>query len=252
MKARVVAAFLGLAAVALPGAVFALDPGVADYAVVSIIGDRFSVADRNTDVRREGHKGYSFPLGSASIDGAALSAVKAVLAERLPGSNVSLALVREPAVYEAEEEVLGLTRDTQPLIDALQPVLGRIQARRVVLVSKTREPIDMRFATSYVERPGFLEGLGFYVEAGKRLHDTETYDRGEGYIGLFANFRVSIVDQATHRLIDEERVAVATAVRDFHKDPWESLTPEQKVAAIKATVTDEVRKALPGLIERSR
>jgi hypothetical protein len=223
-----------------------------DYAVVSIIGDRFTVADRNTDVRRQGHEGYTFPLGSASVDGAALAAVKEVLLERLPGSNVTLAVIREPAVFEAQAEVLGLTRDTQPLLDALQPVLSRIRARRVVLVSKIREPVEVHFDNVYRERPGVVEGLGFYLDPGKRIKDTNTFEPTSGYIGIFTNFRISVVDQGTGKLIDEERVSATDPVRDIRKDPWESLTPEQKVGAIKANVRDRIGKVLPGLIERSR
>lgn len=239
---------------ALPGAVFAQGapaPAV-DYTVVSIIGDRFTVADRNTDVRREGHKGYTFPLGSASVDGAALAAARDVLRERLPGSNVTLAVIREPAVYEAEEEVLDLTRETQPLLDALQPVLSQIHARRVVLVSKVREPVDVHFADTYIERPGMLEGLGFYLDPGKWVRSTKTFESAYGYVGLFANFRVSIVDQATGRVLGEERIATMEATRDVHKDPWESLTPEQKVAMMKDLVGRRIRTVLPGLLERSR
>ncbi|HXF80511.1 MAG TPA: hypothetical protein VN598_16715 [Usitatibacter sp.] len=246
------ARFMGLAALALPVTVLAQGAPVVDYAVVSIIGDRFTVADRNTDARREGHQGYSFPLGSASVDGAALAAVKDILVERLPGASISLAVVREPAVFEAEEEVLGLTRETQPLLDALQPVLSRIQARRVVLVSKIREPVDVHFDNVYRERRGVVEGLGFYLDPGKRIRDTNTFETTVGYIGVFTNFRVSVVDQATGKLIDEERVSAVEPVRDIRKDPWESLTPDQKVAAIKAGVKAQIRKVLPGLVERSR
>src|SRR6185312_14412824 len=209
------ARFMGLAALALPVTVLAQGAPVVDYAVVSIIGDRFTVADRNTDARREGHQGYSFPLGSASVDGAALAAVKDILVERLPGASISLAVVREPAVFEAEEEVLGLTRETQPLLDALQPVLSRIQARRVVLVSKMRKPVDVHFDNVYRERRGVVEGLGFYLDPGKRIRDTNTFETTVGYIGVFTNFRVSVVDQATGKLIDEERVSAVEPVRDI-------------------------------------
>lgn len=224
----------------------------ADYAVVSIIGDRFTVADRNTDVRREGHQGYTFPLGSASLDGAALAAAKEVVANKMPGAKVSLALIREPAVYEAEEEVLALSRETQPLVDALQPVLGQVKARRLILVSKVREPVDVQFADVYRERPGVLEGLGFYLDPGARIQNTETFERSAGYIGVFAHFRVSIVNQETHRVLDEERVAEMKAFRDERKQPWESYTPEQKVALIKSAVATQIRKVLPALLERTR
>ena len=224
----------------------------ADYAVVSVIGDRFTVADRNTDVRREGHQGYSFPLGSASIDGAALAAVKQVVAERIPGAKVSLALIREPAVYEAEAEVLSLSRETQPLVEALQPVLGQIKARRLILVSKVREPVDVHFADVYKERPGVLEGLGFYIDPGMRIQNTQTLERSVGYIGVFAHFRVSVVNQETHRVMDEERVAEMKAFRDERKEPWESYSPEQKIALIKSTVAGQIRNVLPALLERTR
>ena len=252
MKIAFSAAFLGLASLALPGAVLALDPSVADYGVVSIIGDRFTVADRNTDARRQGHEGYSVPLGSASLDGAVLATVKEVVADKFPGTRISLALIREPAVYEAEEEVLGLSRETQPLIDALQPVLGQVKARRLILVSKVREPVDAHFADVYQERPGVLEGLGFYLDPGKRIRNTETFEKSVGYVGVFAHFRVSVVDQETRRVLDEERVAEMKVIRDERKEPWESLSADQKVATIESTVTGQIRHLLPGLLERSR
>lgn len=161
-------------------------------------------------------------------------------------------MIREPAVYEAEEEVLSLSRETQALVDALQPVLGKIRSRRLVLVSKVREPVDVHFANVYDERPGVLEGLGFYLDAGKRIQNTTTFERSVGYVGIFAHFRVSVVDQQAHRVLDEERVAETRPVRDERTDPWESLTAEQKVSMMKSTVTAQLRKVLPRLLERTR
>jgi len=137
--------------------------------------------------------------------------------------------VREPAVFEAEDEVLGLSQGTQPLLDALQPVLSRIKARRVVLVSKMRQALD----------PGAAEGVGFYLGPATS-------------VAVFANFRVTIVDQATGKVLDEERVSAVEPVRDIRKDPWAGMSPDQKVAAITDLVTSRLRKAIPGLVERSR
>jgi hypothetical protein len=220
-----------LAALAFPLAVFAQGAPPADYAVVSLIGDRFTVA---------GQKTYATPVDGAIVDAVAAAIAKEELDKELPGASVVLAVVREPAVYAAQEQVLALTQETQSLIDALEPVISKLDARKLVLISKIRAPVKILFADADLDRAGMLEGVGFYVAAGEHP-----------YLGVFAHVRVSLVDLKTRRVEDEEKIVTTVAIRDPRKNPWDSLTAEQKAHDLKDITTRELRKAMPRLLSRA-
>lgn len=223
-----------------------------DFTVISLVGDSFTVAKKGDDVRREGRRGLRVPLADPVIDGAALVAVKKALEARDPALHVVLALIREPAVYAAQSQILGLTGDAQALVDALEPVFKRVHARKVLLVSKIRHETQIQFADFTVDYPGMLEGLGFFLDPARHLMETATQETEYGYVALFAYFRLDVIDLATLRVVAEERVIAAPALRDSHKGPWESMTAEQKVSVMKQIVAKQIDAAVPRLLDQMR
>ena len=252
VRPQPIAAGLAASCLAVLSATAFAAEGIADFAVISLIGDRFTVADRSTDARNPVHRGTQVPLGSSAIDGAALVDVGAVLRKRFPDANVSLSLVREPAVYEAQQEVMDATSDTQALVDVLEPIVSRVKARRLLLLAKARVPADVRFENVFRDRPGVLEGLGFYVDGSAHLYDPKSMEKYYGYLGVFVHVRLAVVDVASRKVLDEERVAVMRPTRDPGKDLWESLTADQKVAAIKALLSEQMELAVGRLAERGQ
>src|SRR5262249_26129321 len=124
---------------AWPGVVYSgqADP-LPDYAVISILGDSFSVARKGDDVRRGGRQPFLVPLDDPALDRAALLATKKALEAAARDARVVMTLVREPAVYAAQADVLKITTQTQALLAALQPIVKGVKAKKLILLSKIR------------------------------------------------------------------------------------------------------------------
>ncbi|HEX7402424.1 MAG TPA: hypothetical protein VF287_00305, partial [Usitatibacter sp.] len=122
-------------------------------------------------------------------------------------ATVTLLRPRSAELFSIQAESLESHSGAQALVDALRPRLELIPARRSLLVSKLRRGTILHFASRYYEREGRLEGPGFYTDKGLHVKNPETGEPQSGFIGVFAYFRVSLVDTANWRVMREVEVA---------------------------------------------
>ena len=223
-------------------------PVAVDYAVLSLLGDRLLVAGSLTSIGSANSRHEFIELGDSLVEGSALVAVKETIARLEPGATVALLRSRNAALFAIQEESLDSHGGAQALADALRPRLESVSAKRLLLVSKLRRGTILRFADRYYEREGRLEGLGYYIDRGLRVKNPETGEPQVGFIGVFAYFRMSLVDTRTWRVVHEVEVAESRLRGEHDKDPWETVSAEQKVKALQALVRDEMTRALPRLI----
>jgi hypothetical protein len=248
---RFLAAILASLAVAAPAGASekeAPTPAAADYAVLSLLGDRLLVAGALTSVGSVNSRHEFIDLGDSLIEGRALVAVKEAIAKLEPGAAVVLLRSRNAALFAIQEETLGASGGGQALADALRPQLESLAAKRLLLVSKLRRSPILHFASRYYERDGRIEGLGYYVDRGLHVKNPETGVPQSGFIAFFAYFRMSLIDTRTWRVLREVDIAESRLHGERDKDPWEAFSAEQKVAALQALLRDEMMRGVPRLL----
>ena len=223
-------------------------PAAADYAVLSLLGDRLLVAGSLTSIGGANSKHEFIELGDSFVEGGALVAVKEAITRLEPGAAVALLRSRNAALFAIQEESLDSHGGAQALADALRPRLESISAKRLLLVSKFRRGTVLRFADRYHEREGRLEGLGYFVDRGLHVKNAETGEPQSGFIGVFAYFRMSLIDVRTWRVVREIDVAESRIRGERDGEPWEKVSAEQKVKALQALVREEMLRALSRLI----
>ncbi len=101
---------------------------------------------------------------------------------------------------------------------------------------------------------GRASGIGFYIDRSTELISGNTGAGDVGFLGMFASFTTAVVDPATQKVVartqSAERQIYAMADGGRKKNnPWELLTSEQKIAAIKRVLMDALDEAMPELMK---
>jgi hypothetical protein len=219
------------------------------YAVLSLLGDGLTLASREGGVGRGSEKaGRQFvPLEDPALDNAAVLAVDDAL-QKLGSSAVMLG-VRDPAIYKAQADVLESETGIESLLPLLHPVLANAEATHLILLTKTRYEAVLRLRDGSTGA-GKLEGLGFYLDRDKRLRNTQTRVASQGYVAPYAYFEVALVDLRSGHVLGRSRQLQSTIVtKPDADDPWEALTPEEKVRALRSLIRRGVQEALPHVLK---
>ncbi|MGQ3051685.1 MAG: hypothetical protein ACT6S0_07865 [Roseateles sp.] len=131
---------------------------------------------------------------------------------------------------------------TQALLDAARAA----KLSHLVLIQPVRAEARLQMFRS-VTGTGQLEGLGFYVDTALEVEHVDTGQRSAGFLAPYAYFDMYLVDVATLDLQAEHRARASTAVADIVRqgnDPWQALSTERKVEALKQLTRGEIDAAL--------
>jgi hypothetical protein len=124
-------------------------------------------------------------------------------------------------------------------------------ATRLLLLTKHRDEADLRATNDENLGTGMLDGIGFYLDTVMPMTYTDTGESGRGFIAPFVYVRISLIDIATARLIAQKivkssKLHVAGRRREAI-DPWDVLTPSEKVDTLRSMIEEEIARAVPAL-----
>ncbi|HSS29283.1 MAG TPA: hypothetical protein VLL50_15145, partial [Usitatibacter sp.] len=125
-------------------------------------------------------------------------------------------------------------------------------ATHLILLTKMRQDARFEAVQSHVGS-GRVEGLGFYIDRITLLRDYDNGNEYAGYLAPYAYFRISLSDLTTGQVLDSIDVP-GSQTRGMHSavHPWDELTPQQKIDAMRAILEHEIGDAIPRLFARMR
>jgi len=222
------AALLGIGpALAQPAAASA--PAAAPartWAIVSLIGDEFSVVSRRAEVgtRLDPNERTALPVPD-----------QLVLRAR-PGTPVLRALIRDPRLFGLQDKLWTESAESHDMRIALRDTLVKAGATDLLLVTKHRGTPSFAITTGRFTRPGSISGIGFYIDTETTLYRSSTKLGGEGFLAPYAYLAISSIDLATMRVV-KTRYALETMTRmpaeiGVTSHAWDALTGKQKVDAL--------------------
>jgi hypothetical protein len=223
------------------------------YAFLSLIGDKLDVAiyQRQTGSRIEQNKHVPLPIKDAFFDDVAVSAASRAVSRLVPGAALVRLASSSPTLYENQREIFEEKNSVIALPEAISTALRKEEATHLILITKVRAEASLKM-TNRTEGTGTLEGLGFYVDRATYTIQTETGERGLGYLAPFVYMKISLVDAKTMRVIKEQTVKAShtlTAGRDKENaHPWDALTNEQKGRVIEQMIRQEIARVMPELL----
>lgn len=241
---------------ALAGTSFAaraIDEAPASYAVMSLIGDSLTIVNyrSTTGSNLDNNEKQAVALADDSFDRNALTVADAAIRRALPGAQISMLLASDQSLYARQEELFESTERAKALLDAISLQLKDTSPRYLVLITKFRSEARLRLVSGSVGS-GKLAGLGFYIDRRLRTKRTDTGESGAGFVAPYAYLAVSLIDLKTGAVIRTspalESTSYSTARSTNAADPWDALTPEQKVRVLNNLLHRAIDRAVPGAL----
>jgi len=243
-------------AVALAVLALAGEAGAQAYAVMSVVGSQMSVVhyQPRTPGRTDANAHQAYELRDRALDDFATRAAEAVVRKRHPDANV-LRLSADDAAWLAGVRTSAIEADGK--LDALlEPVVAaarRAGATRLLLIVPARTDLRLELAQQSTGS-GRAAGLGLYVDPMLSVQRADTGESARGLLGVFANFRLSVIDVGSGRHVGDETITSGraySAARAADANILNALSAEQKVDALRSLLAAGIERELPALIERT-
>lgn len=222
------------------------------YAVLSLVGDSLGIVvseprtgshlDRN---RRE----TPVPVTGDVFDSAVVLATAQAAAQRVPGAQFSALNTRSPSLFKDQHERFPIIGNTLAWPVAIGEALSAQGATHLILVTKHRAATRIEFLDADTGS-GSLEGLGFFVDGTLKVRDADRKTEGTGFVAPYVYVRLALVEVASGQVLRTQAVTAASPVPSTRRDaavgnPWEALSPVEKVNAIRSLIAREMARAVP-------
>jgi hypothetical protein len=253
--AGLVAALSSAAAAAQPAAAAsAASAPTRTYAIVSLIGDEFTVVSRRPEVGTNltPNERTPQPVPDAIFDRIAAAEVEALLLRAKPGTPVLRALIRDPRLFALQDKLLTESSESHDMRIALRDLLAKAGATDLFLVTKHRGAPSFEMVTGKKIGAGSIGGIGFYIDNETHIYNTVTKVEDEGFLAPYAYVAVSLLDIGSMRVVKtgngrETMVSIA-AEKGGASHAWDALTPREKVDALDHVIRKAVDAGAAGMI----
>jgi hypothetical protein len=207
-------------------------------AVLSLVGDQFSVVTRKHEVgsRLDQNTRLSYPIDTPVLDEYALDSAEKTIGKLKPGASVLRFAIRDPRLFELQDKLFADSGDSRGLREALAKLAREHQANRLLIVTKWRDEAQFKTHTK-LTGAGKISGLGFYLDPNARMERLETGEETFGYLAPYAYVSVALVDVASMSVIRSAPVRESVMSLPLHSKgvvlAWDALTVEQKLSALE-------------------
>ena len=240
-----------LVAMALGTTAAAAEPE--SFAVVALIGDEISIVNYQpvTGSSLDQNSRQQVPMTDAHFDQLATRVTLGTIHRALPDATLQGLAVADRGSFGDTERLLAVDGSLAALVAAVRPRLQRPETHYLVVLSKFRGDARLR-ASNGTLGSGKIVGLGFYVDAYKRMTSSATGERGRGFVAPFAYVTASLVDLHTGQVVRsesaEETSARANVGPDADLDPWDALTAEQKIRLLDNLLGRALQRVVPRVV----
>lgn len=226
-------------------------PAATSYAVLSLVGDKLDVVTYQPQVgsQLDSNSHLAVPMSEDDLDLTALRAINRSLRATLPGTPVALLAASTPDSFAEQDRMFN--GDHVKLPTEIDAAIHREGTTKLVLVTKHHGEARLKAADGYIGS-GKIEGLGFYLNTIQPMETHETGARSIGYLAPFVYIDVALVDVATATVIRSASISsghvIATAHNPASVNPWDALSPEEKVSTLKLMLARELEAVVPALV----
>jgi hypothetical protein len=226
------------------------------FAAMSLVGYEMTViqAGHSTGTSRDTNVHEALPMPDRAFDLAALRAVDQAMRKARPEAKVVLLAGRDPAWAAAAKQDLGVgSTEFDALTRGLAKAAEQAGAQQLIVVLPARLDLRMRVEQGTIGR-GRGAGIGLYVDRDTPLRSADNREVANGFLGVFANFRVAVIEAPSGRVLADDTVSAGmaySAARSKDGDIMNVLSGQQKVQAIEQLLRTEIGRVLPPLLART-
>ena len=226
------------------------------FAALSLVGYEMSIiqAGHSTGTSRDTNTLEAMPMPDRSLDLAALRAVDQALRKARPEAKLVLLSGRDPAWASAVKHDLAVgSSEFDALAKGLAKAAEQAGAQRLIVVLPARGDLRMLVQHGSLGR-GRAAGIGLYLDRDTPLRSSDNSEVADGFLGIFANFRVTVLEAPSGRVLADDTVTSGvaySAARSKGADPMNVLTGDQKVKVIEQLLRTEIARVLPPLLTKT-
>jgi hypothetical protein len=243
---------LGAGALAWSGMSAAQTSAPRRYATMSLIGDMLSAIGRveQTGSHMNRNTTSEIKITGDIVDRAALGIVNESIVKADPSAKPLTLLIDEPVLYEQQAKLFDGKFVRLPL--SLVKAAKDGGATHMLLLTKQRAPLSFPFDVGGRAGEGTASGLGFYVDPNRGVRDLGNDRRVDGFLGLFAHIRATVIDLSTEAIVADRPITASdmyiNSREGFGGLAWDALPPQQKVRAVSELMLKALRENVPAVL----
>lgn len=242
----------GVAAQTATATAPATGAGVPSFAIYSQLAREVSVThfQESTGTRISNNLRQRITVPDGALDTAAVVIAGQAVRKALPTARTWL-------VAPTDEDLFDSLQATEPgrrvaFPDDMAKALREQGSTQLLLFTRYRADASLR-ALYTREGTGQIDGLGFYVDHQTPMKRSDTNETGRGFLAPYAQFRSSLVDVASQRVLRTRTSSVsdvysAARAQGDSTHPWDVMTSAQKMTVLRDMLKAEVERVVPELL----
>ena len=223
------------------------------YLIISLVGDHLTVitAGEQAGTHLAPNKTQVVPLKDTQLDDSAVVAAAERIRSALPGASVTMLRAKDPDLYKMRDSWVDADSvDVRELVALVAKLFSPPADSHLLLIVPYRDELQLKTDRAYRGGEAKAAGLGFYVDGSTRMFG-EKLTSGVGFLGVFTNFQLVLINLQSSSVEARQRVVVGTtfAAADApDKTPWNVLSAEKKIAALQYLMKRETDRLLPEML----
>jgi len=222
------------------------------YLVLSLLGDSITAVTQQTRTGTRLNRNImdTMALPEGIFDKPALMSVENAIKAVEPAADVTILFVGAvKSLGDAERFSDG---DQLRLPAKTDAWFKQVNTTHLLLVTPHRAEARVQGARD-AAGSGMLQGLGFYIDRELPVENIQTGQYREGYLAPYTYFKLQLVDRASGKIVRQELVAEAIMLGDIKRtegagDPWEIMSTQQKVTALRDMLSGQIAQRVPKLL----
>lgn len=226
------------------------------YLILSLVGDRLTVvgAERQVGSNLDRNRQQVVQLNDTTLDDFAVRVADATVRKTRPSASTTMLRASDPTLYSLRDTWLDTDSvNAQALISVVAKMSPPSLDTHLLLIAPHRDELDLRTQDKHLFTGSKIARLGFYIDQQTWMTANREADRqsGRGFLGVFANFQIVVINLQTSAIEGHENVAagfVSAAARAEDKNPWNALSTQQKIAALESLMKVEIERVVPEML----
>lgn len=247
-------AALAMAVVLCGPVAHAQQPAIGALGVFSLLGDTVQVVaatEAPTDTRIERLARESMDFKDIGLDLIALRVARESVQRQRPAARVLMFRAPAPQTLADQRDIAtGATRAELPAW--MVKTIDERKLTHLLLITRSRGPIDVRTADGDGIGRGTVEGIGFYLDTLYRIKNLDTGAVSTGLLAPYVEVRVQLMDAVSGELLRSYDIkqAFAYAAQDSQAapDPWSFMPMAEKVTILRRMVDEGMGRAMQDLL----
>jgi hypothetical protein len=235
-------------------AVQAQQPAIGALGVFSLLGDTVQVVaatDAPTDTRIERLARESMDFKDIGLDLIAMRVAREAVQRQRPSARVMMFRAPAPQTLAEQRDIAaGATRAELPAW--IVKTIDERKLSHLMLITRSRGPIDVRTADGDGIGRGTVEGIGFYLDTLYQIKNLDTGAVSTGLLAPYVEMRVQLMDAISGELLRSYDIkqAFAYAAQDSQAapDPWSFMSMADKVRMLRRMVDEGMGRAMQDLL----